>query len=170
MSVDKLVANWKEVRSGFAKEVERLPADQFSFRATPAMRTVAQLVQHVIETQKLATGETCRNDTNLRRRPFPEQLTAYAPGVSEINDKEGLLKELRDSMDAAAEHLRNNADELANEMIGLTGQPMPKMDFLNFIVSHEMYHRGQLTVYERLLNIEPALTKRFRELTATAGS
>jgi uncharacterized damage-inducible protein DinB len=29
-----------------------------------------------------------------------------------------------------------------------------------------LYHRGQLTVYERLLNIEPALTTRFKELFA----
>ncbi|HAF15107.1 MAG TPA: hypothetical protein DHU55_06615 [Blastocatellia bacterium] len=33
-----------------------------------------------------------------------------------------------------------------------------------------MYHRGQLTVYERLLNIEPALTQRFRKLFANAES
>jgi uncharacterized damage-inducible protein DinB len=26
-----------------------------------------------------------------------------------------------------------------------------------------MYHRGQLTVYQRLLNIEPALTQKFRK-------
>jgi uncharacterized damage-inducible protein DinB len=29
-----------------------------------------------------------------------------------------------------------------------------------------MYHRGQLTVYQRLLGIEPALTESFRRLTS----
>jgi len=37
------------------------------------------------------------------------------------------------------------------------------MAFVSFAVAHEMYHRGQLTVYERLLKIEPALTRRFRK-------
>ena len=32
-----------------------------------------------------------------------------------------------------------------------------------------MYHRGQLTVFERLLNIEPALTERFNKMIAKAG-
>jgi uncharacterized damage-inducible protein DinB len=34
---------------------------------------------------------------------------------------------------------------------------------MSFAIAHEMYHRGQLTVYERLLGIEPALTQRFRK-------
>jgi uncharacterized damage-inducible protein DinB len=29
-------------------------------------------------------------------------------------------------------------------------------------ISQEMYHRGQLTLYARMLGIEPALTKRIR--------
>jgi uncharacterized damage-inducible protein DinB len=32
-----------------------------------------------------------------------------------------------------------------------------------------MYHRGQLTVYERLLNIEPELTVKLKKLFAQAG-
>ena len=32
-----------------------------------------------------------------------------------------------------------------------------------------MYHRGQLTVYERLLAIEPALTGKLKKLFAQAG-
>jgi uncharacterized damage-inducible protein DinB len=39
---------------------------------------------------------------------------------------------------------------------------MSKISFMSFAIAHEMYHRGQLTVYERLLNIEPVLTQRFR--------
>jgi len=40
---------------------------------------------------------------------------------------------------------------------------------VNFAMSHEMYHRGQLTVYERLLNLEPALTKQFAKMMAQAN-
>ncbi len=36
---------------------------------------------------------------------------------------------------------------------------------LQFTLAHEMYHRGQLTVYQRLLGIEPALTEQFRRFT-----
>jgi uncharacterized damage-inducible protein DinB len=45
---------------------------------------------------------------------------------------------------------------------------MSKLDFLNLAVAHEMYHRGQLTVYLRLMGIEPALTRRFKKVFAKA--
>jgi uncharacterized damage-inducible protein DinB len=48
------------------------------------------------------------------------------------------------------------------------GREMTKLDLLRFAAAHEMYHRGQLTVYERLLNIKPALTTRFEKLFAQA--
>ena len=43
------------------------------------------------------------------------------------------------------------------------GKEITKFDFLNFGIAHEMYHRGQLTVYERLLGVEPALTQYFNK-------
>jgi uncharacterized damage-inducible protein DinB len=53
-------------------------------------------------------------------------------------------------------------------MTGLDGRQLTKLAFLTFGMSHEMYHRGQFTVYERLLNVEPALTEMFRKMTAAA--
>ena len=46
------------------------------------------------------------------------------------------------------------------------GKPMSKLDILYLYITHEMYHRGQITVYERLLQIEPAATAQVRELLA----
>ncbi|RMD96511.1 MAG: hypothetical protein D6814_11245, partial [Calditrichaeota bacterium] len=34
--------------------------------------------------------------------------------------------------------------------------------WLHHGIEQEMYHRGQITLYERLLGIEPALTRRIR--------
>jgi uncharacterized damage-inducible protein DinB len=47
----------------------------------------------------------------------------------------------------------------------LDGNQVTKTAMLDFTLAHEMYHRGQLTVYQRLLGIEPALTEQFRQLT-----
>jgi len=34
-------------------------------------------------------------------------------------------------------------------------------------IDQEMYHRGQITVYARLLGIEPALTKLIKSMAAS---
>jgi uncharacterized damage-inducible protein DinB len=127
------------------------------------MRSVAQLLQHLVESQKFLVGEACRPDTNLMRKSFAEQIKDYAPDVREVNDKEAILELLGSAMDDAEAQLRGAADEMKNTMTRFDGKQMTKLAFMSFAIAHEMYHRGQLTVYERLLGIEPALTRRFRK-------
>ena len=169
MSAETIIALWKEARGGLIKEVERIPEDQFSFRATPDTRTVAEILQHIVSTQKIIVGEGCRPESNLRRQSFADHANEYAAGVGEVSDKNGLIDLLRTSMDEAAAQINSYGENLGESMMSLTGQPITKAAFLTFGMSHEMYHRGQLTVFERLLNIEPALTEMFRRMTASAG-
>ena len=170
MSVDMLINTWKEFRKGLIAEVEQIPEDQFSFRATPDTRSIAEVIQHIVETQKILVGEACRPDASLRRQPFPEYVKEYAPEVASVTDKNGLLELLRTSMEVGEATLRSSADSLMNDSMGaLDGKPTPKLKVVNFAMSHEMYHRGQLTVYERLLNLEPALTKQFARIMAQAN-
>jgi uncharacterized damage-inducible protein DinB len=163
MSVDPIIGGWREVRAGLIDEVSQIPADQFSFRAAEGMRSVAELLQHLVESQKFLVGEACRPDTNLLRKSFAENIKDYAPHVRNVNDKEAIIKMLQTAMDDCEKHLRENADEMKNTMKRFDGKEMTKLGFLSFAIAHEMYHRGQLTVYVRLLGIEPMLTQKFRK-------
>ncbi len=170
MSIDRLIESWKEVRAGLIEEVSQIPADQFSFRAAPDTRSVTELLQHVVEAQKLLVGESARPDTNLRRQSFADHIQEYAPEVSSIKDKNGLLEIMRSSMETTEATIRGAGNDLNGSMQRFDGKELSKLDFLNFALAHEMYHRGQLTVYERLLSIEPALTQRFRKLSSNSES
>ena len=163
MSVDAIIGSWREVRAGLIDEAAQIPADKFSFRAADGMRTVAELLQHLVESQKFLVGEACRPDTNLLRKSFAENIKDYAPNVREVNDKDGVLQLLATAMDDTDKELREHPDEMKNTMKRFDGKEMTKLAFMSFAIAHEMYHRGQLTVYERLLGIEPVLTQRFRK-------
>ena len=170
MSVETLLGLWKNTRAGFIKELERIPGDQLSFRATPQTRSVLELTHHVIGSGKFFVGETCRPDTNILRRPFNEHTKAYGEGVDTVSDKAGLIEVLHSTMNDAEKSLMSYGDQLNESMTGLDGKPISKLAFLMFGMSHEMYHRGQLTVFERLLDVEPALTEQFRKLVARGAS
>jgi uncharacterized damage-inducible protein DinB len=73
-------------------------------------------------------------------------------------------------MEVCEASIRSNDDLMNGSIGGLDGRPTPKLKVVNFAMSHEMYHRGQLTVYERLLNLEPALTKQFAKMTAQTNA
>ena len=169
MSAETIIALWKDARGGLIEEVEKIPEDQFSFRATPDTRSVAEVLQHIISAQKMLVGESCRPDANLMRQSFADHIKEYGAGVNDVTDKNGLLQLLRTSMDEAVTCIGSYGDKLDETMTSLIGKPITKAAFLTFALSHEMYHRGQLTVFQRLLSIEPALTERFKRMTASAG-
>jgi uncharacterized damage-inducible protein DinB len=100
------------------------------------------------------------------RQTLAEHAKEYAPEAATTTDKNALLELLRSSMETSEASLRAAGDTLQGSGRGLGGREVRKIDLLSFAISHEMYHRGQLTVYERLLKVEPALTQRFRALTA----
>jgi uncharacterized damage-inducible protein DinB len=169
MSGDYLILSWKEVRDGFIDEVKQIPEEQFSFRATEETRSIAEILQHVIQTQKLLVGESLRPDANLMRQSFASHIKEYAPEVEAVTDKNGLLELLRSSMEHAEASIRSNIDKLGDPINRLDGKEITKLQFLQFALSHEMYHRGQFTVYARLLNVEPMLTQKLKRMFAKAG-
>ena len=170
MSIDMLVDTWKEFRKGLIAEVEQIPEDKFDFRATPETRSIAELLQHIVEVQKMLIGEASRADANLRRQSFADHVKEYAPDVNSVTDKNGLLELLRSSMEVCEASIRSHADLMEGSMGGIDGKLTPKLKVINFAISHEMYHRGQLTVFERLLSLEPALTRQFKKMIAQANA
>ena len=169
-NIDEICEGWQEVRSGLIKEVELIPADQVGFRAAEGSRSVLEILHHIVEAERVLTGEICRDDTNLSRAPFPELIAEYAGQVKEAITMDAIRELLRQSLDESTQRVREFGDEkLEQMMMRLDGKQQQKRVMLNFIVSHEMYHRGQVTVYQRLLGVEPALTKFFKQFVAARG-
>jgi uncharacterized damage-inducible protein DinB len=168
MTIEQVFEQWQDVRNGFIKEVELIPADQLAFRAAPETRSVLELVQHVIESERVIVREVCRDDTNFKRG-FPTMIAEFASQVKDATTKDAVLELLRSSL----EETKNVAVEFGDENFDKTmqrfdGRQGPKRAMISFAIAHEMYHRGQLTVYERLLGIEPALTRFFKKATGAS--
>ena len=166
MSIDYLIGTWKEIRNGFIDEVEQIPGDQFDFRATPKTRSIAEVVQHVVESQKLLVGECCREEPNLFRQSFADHIKEYAPEVSAVKDKNGLIELMRTSMETSEAAMRSHDGKFDRPIKRFDGKEMTKLQFLQFAIAHEMYHRGQFTVFARLLDYEPVLTQRLNKFFA----
>lgn len=164
-SVEEIRGQWQDVRNGLIREVELIPGDRLDFRAAPETRSVIELLHHIIETERVLAGEMCRDNTDLKRG-FPAMIAEFAGNVKEATTKEAVLDLLRSSIAETHEMVRRFGDaNFAKMMTRFDGREQPKYLMLSFTVSHEMYHRGQLTVYQRLLGIEPALTQVFKKVT-----
>ncbi len=152
---------WRDVRLGIIRELENIPEDKLDFRPTPPTRSVRELIQHILEVSMMMTSELTRPDTNMKRLPWPKLLDQYARAAYEAKTKQELVDILSSQMDEA-EHSFRKAGDLAlwQFMERFDGLPGTKMQWLHHGISQEMYHRGQLTTYARLMGLVPALTQK----------
>src|SRR5712692_2549189 len=104
--LDETLEAWEGTRAGLIDEVRNLPASRFDFRPTPATRSVAELVQHILEVAMMMTGELTRPDTNLHRAPWPKLLALYAGPAYRARTKPQLVALLKSQMRAAARRFR----------------------------------------------------------------
>jgi uncharacterized damage-inducible protein DinB len=167
--IEQICEHWQEVRNGLIKEVELIPAEQFQFRATPETRSIVELLQHIIQSERLIVGEVCRVNTDFKRG-FPAMVAEFAGQVGEASTKDSISELLRTSLQESTTKACEFGDaNLERIMTRFDGKQLPKLEMPTFSVAHEMYHRGQLTVYQRLLGIEPALTTFFRKVMSSAS-
>jgi uncharacterized damage-inducible protein DinB len=167
MDLEEMLDVWKEARTGLIDELEQIPAEQFAFQATPESRSVAGMIRHIVEAQKFLMSELCRPDTNFKRVPIRELVEKHAAEAHSGGDKGELIGSLRSTMASAEADLRSFGEEALREKVeGLDGKTISKLKFLYLYITHEMYHRGQISVYERLMKIEPALTTKLKQFLA----
>src|SRR5215813_5457953 len=171
MSLEEMLDVWKEVRAGLIAELAQIPAEQFGFQATSESRSVAGIICHIIETQKFLTDKMCRPDTDFKRLPkgqIRELVERQAAEAHSGGDKEELIGSLRSTIESAEAALRAFGEEGMREKVaGLDGKKRSKLVLLYLYITHEMYHRGQISVYERLMRIEPALTAKVKQFLAS---
>lgn len=169
MEIDSLLQealeSWSDVRAGLIEEAENIPDEDFAFRPTPETRSVAELVQHILEVSLMMTGELTRPDTDFRRAPWPELLSLYASHVARVTSKDRLIALLRSSLQESERRFRQAGELHMLQLITrFDGRQGTRLAWLHHGIAQEMYHRGQLVLYERMMGIEPMLTRRIREL------
>jgi uncharacterized damage-inducible protein DinB len=150
--LEEALEAWAYCRDGFVEEAENIAEAEWNFRPAEGSRSVRELVRHVVESGRMAAGELTRLDGDFRRKEFPEFVREYAGDVAGVEDRGELLGLLRASHEEGARRIRE-AGELF--MLGpihrFDGQPGTRLAWLHHAVQHEMYHRGQLALYARML-------------------
>ena len=159
--LEETIEAWEDARNGVIDELQNIPAEKFDFRPAEGVRSVAELAVHILEVPLMMAGELTRADTNLKRWPWPKMLGHYAGHIHSLRTKRELVAALKRTLKEGTAKFRE-AGEL--HMLGLIerfdGQLGTRLAWLNHGIAHEMYHRGQLALYQRLMGITPALTKR----------
>ena len=161
--LEEALEAWEYARDGVIAEAASVPADRFDFRPAPESRSVAELVVHIIESGQMMAGELSRPDGDFTRQGYTEHLREHAGSVAADQPKEALVELLRRTGEAGRRRIRE-AGEIAmlQRIRRFDGAEGTRLAWMNHGIDHEMYHRGQLALYVRLLGGVPALTRQIR--------
>jgi len=128
---------------------ERIPEDKLSWRPHKKSRSMGQLALHIAQ---IPAGVCTMAAMDVAEPPsFGEE--------PEAKSRKELNQAFEQSMSSAKELLSKMDDErmlspLTIQKNGKTLMTMPRMAFLrSILLNHNYHHRGQLSVYLRLLNV-----------------
>jgi uncharacterized damage-inducible protein DinB len=158
---------WRYVRQGTIAEVANIPEGDFDYRPSPDVKSVRELVQHILEGSMLTAGELTRDEPNFQRKSFADLMDEHAERARDAHSKQELLDLLTSQIDEGITRFKQvGGDAMMGPVTNFDGSTWSRMQWFFHGMTEEMYHRGQLTTYERLMGLVPALTQ---QITGSAG-
>ena len=167
----EIAAAFRTVRGNTIQIAESIPEDKYSFRATPECRSVAETLAHIAVMSRVP-----------KQIHFVEHRTSLA-GFDFFGFREGLHAEtvkprskaetiefLRTEGEEFAKLLENASEAFLGEIVeypqGMTPPTKSRFEMLIAAKEHEMHHRGQLMLIQRLIGLTPHLTRQMEERIA----
>ena len=161
--LEEALEAWEDTRLGTIDELRNIPAKHWDFRPDPGARSVREITVHILEVAMMMTGELIRYDTNFRRVSWPKLLKLYAGPAYRVKNRGELIKLMRSQLRGACRQFQTAGEiHMLQTIERFDGREGTRFAWLQHGIAQEMYHRGQLTTYQRIMGLEPALTQRIR--------
>lgn len=167
-----LAHSFRTVRNNTLQTAQDIPEEQYGFRPAADCRSVAQLLTHIALSPGIQMHIHGHGIDDLKNAPFMELFQGITAEESKTRSKAEILELLRSEGEKVATFFESLSDAfLAEEVAMPPGADPPTKSRLEMLLSpkeHEMHHRGQLMVIQRLLGITPHLTRQRMERFAQA--
>ncbi|MGI8742163.1 MAG: DinB family protein [Bryobacteraceae bacterium] len=160
----ELAASFRTVRKNTITIAEEIGEQHYGFSAAPETRTVAQALTHIALSSRLPLHiHSVERLTTLEGFDFMAFFGKQMAEEQAQRSKPQIMTMLRDEGDRFATWLEGLSDELLGERVslpaGMTPPSKSRFEMLLGVKEHEMHHRGQLMVIERMIGIVPHLTR-----------
>jgi uncharacterized damage-inducible protein DinB len=170
-----LADSLRTVRRNTLIIAEEIPEDRYNFRAAPETRTVAQILTHIAVAHRMPQQiHAIERRTTLEGFDFPGLMRSIVAEEQTPRSKAQIVALLRDGGETWAKWLESQSDDFLSERVklppGMTPPSKTRLEMLLGTKEHEMHHRGQLMLIERMLGIVPHLTRQMQERMAAVSS
>ncbi len=159
----ELAAAFRTVRKNTIKVADQIPEDQYAFRPVAGTRTVAEMLSHIALSARFHQEVTLAGRNNMDGFNYMEFMGALTAEANKPRTKAELLELLTTEGEKFATQLEGLSEEFLGQVVTFPpgGNPpsRTRFDMLMSVKEHELQHRAQLMLIQRLLGQTPHLTR-----------
>jgi uncharacterized damage-inducible protein DinB len=169
----ELAASFRTVRKNTLVIANEIPADKYSLRAAENTRSVGELLAHVSLTHSFQYQiHAVERRTTLEGFNFPELMQRLMAEEKTPRTKEQTIELLKTSGEKWAGFVEGLTESFLAEQVAMpavmNNPPKSRFEMILGVKEHEMHHRGQLMLIERIIGIVPHLTREMQARMAAA--
>jgi uncharacterized damage-inducible protein DinB len=166
----ELAASFRTVRKNTIKIAEEVPEEKYDFSLAPDARSIRDTLVHIALSTDLQSYVHRHNISDMQSVNFQELMQKFGEEQAKPRSKADILALLTAEGDKFASFLEALPESFLAETVKMRPGTEPssrsRFEMLLSAKEHEMHHRGQLMVMERMIGIVPHLTREFQERMA----
>jgi uncharacterized damage-inducible protein DinB len=168
----ELAESFRTVRKNTIQVAQDIPEDKYGFKAATDVRTVDKLLTHIAISNRFQYALHREKLTTLAGFNFPALMQEMGAAEAKPRTKAEVIELLTKEGEEWAKFVEGLSEEFLSQSItmppGGTPPQRTRFDMIMSVKEHEMHHRGQLMLIERLLGVVPHLTRQMQERMAQA--
>ena len=158
------------VRKNTVQIARDIPEDQYDFKAAPDSRSVRDTLVHIALGPSFAAYVHTNGISDMTKVNFQDLVTKITAEQEKPRSKEEIVALLESEGETFASYMAGLSEEFLAEMVimmpGRDQEAKSRFEMLLGVKEHEMHHRAQLMVLERMIGIVPHLTRQMQERMA----
>jgi uncharacterized damage-inducible protein DinB len=171
----ELAASFRTVRKNTLAVAADIPEDKYGFRAAPDTRSVGELLAHIAVSFNFQYQVHAQEKrTTLAGFDFPTLMQKLSAEEKTPRTKQQIIELLQTNGEKWATWVEGVDDNFLAEAVQMPQGANPaarsRFDMILSVKEHEMHHRGQLMLIERILGIVPHLTREMQARFAQAAA
>jgi uncharacterized damage-inducible protein DinB len=165
-----LADSFRTVRKNTLAIAEEIPEDKYSYRSTPDVMSVREMLAHVAVAPMWHIDAHTHKVAHLDFAMFIEGQQKAQAAQDALKTKADVINALTENGEKMAAFLEGLDEATLSSVVTFPPPVQPsqkaRFEMVLGIKEHEMHHRGQLMLIQRLIGQVPHLTRRRQEMQA----
>jgi uncharacterized damage-inducible protein DinB len=162
-----LAESFRTVRKNTVQVAEDIPEDKYGFKAAADIRSVEKLLTHIaLSTRFPYQVHAVEKRTNMEGFDFGKLMQEFSTAEEKSRTKAEVIELLKSEGETWARFIEGLPDDALQQMVqlpkGATPPAKSRFEMFLSVKEHEMHHRGQLMLIERMVGIVPHLTRQMQ--------